>query len=91
MNYNVIFTTAIIYNVTMMQHSVLVAAIVRKRTTIVAGRVELRPADDPEASDSRNIRQQTGRLLDIDAVLTLVPGYRLETRLISQLAQLIPR
>ena len=67
---------------------VLVAAIVRKRTTIVAGCVELQPADDPKTSDSRNVRQQTGRLLDIDAVLTLVPGYRLKTCPISQLAQL---
>ena len=34
---------------------VLAAAIMRKRTTIIAGGVKLRPADDPEASNSRDV------------------------------------
>ena len=52
--------------------SVLVATVVRKWTGVVARCVELRPADDAEAGDARDVGQQAGRLVDIDAELALV-------------------
>ena len=53
--------------------TVLVATVVGQRAAVVARRVELGPPGNPEVLDPRNVRKQARRLLDVDAVLALMP------------------
>ena len=59
---------------------VLVASVVRKRTTEIACSIELGPDHDPEVLNPRDVRQKARGLSDVDVVLALMSRHRLNSR-----------
>ena len=66
----------------------VVVTVVRQGARVVACRVELGPSLNSEALDPRDVGEETGRLLDVDAELALVACHCEETWTFAQLAKL---